>query len=246
MARREQQWKQFDARRWQFLRVFRRQALNAITRQIEPAVTFLQENGIESAQNNIDAFISEQPLIDFYVRLYRTVGGEFGEKEYSALSEKMFKQDDDEWVRMVQEWLDTGMTERLSNVTDASRRQIKEVLNKGVQDGLGIDEIARNMRQASGGLVRATRIARTEIIASSNIGSYMGAKATGLNLVKEWISTPDGRVREDHAGADGQEVVMDDLFVVGGENLLVPGDWQHGASPGNIINCRCVVGHRAI
>ena len=138
------------------------------------------------------------------------------------------------------------MTERLSNVTDSSRKQIKQILNKGVEDGLGVEEIARNMRQSSGGLVRATRIARTEIIASSNIGSYMGAKATGLNLVKEWISTPDGRVREDHAASDGQEVPMDDLFVVMGENLLVPGDWQHGASPENIINCRCSQGYKAI
>ena len=248
--RKAYQWKQFDARRWGFLRVFRRQARSAIARQIEPAVSFLEENGIEQAQYNIDAFISEQPLIDFYSLLYRTVGGQFGEREFEALSGKILKQDEAVWVRMVQQWLDTGMTERLSNVTDSSRRQIKEILNKGVADGLGTAEIARKMRQSAGGIVRATRIARTEIIASSNIGSFMGAKATGLNLQKEWISTPGERTRGsnpndefDHLSPNGQKVAMDDLFIISGENLLVPGDWQNGASAGNIINCRCTQGY---
>jgi hypothetical protein len=237
--RRSHQWKAFDSRRWGYLRVFRRQALNAITRQIQPAISFLKESGVESAQDNIDAFISEQPLTDFYVRLYRTVGGEFGQDQFQALDGKMLKEDDPVWVRMVQEWVDTGMAERLSAVTSTSRKQIKEVLNRGVQEGWGIDRIASEMQRSAGGLVRATRIARTEIIASSNIGSFMGAKATQLPLKNSWLSTSDGRTRDDHAEADGQTVAMDDLFNVGGDQLLVPGDWQHGASAGMIINCRC-------
>lgn len=62
---------------------------------------------------------------------------------------------------------------------------------------------------------------------------------TKNKVVKVWNSLLDGRERPAHHEAHGQEQKVDALFVVGGENLMYPGDTSHGASLGNIIGCRC-------
>lgn len=74
------------------------------------------------------------------------------------------------------------------------------------------------------------------------------AKATAVsvaagpnsNLVyKTWQTVGDERVRGAHRDADGQTVTADDSFVVGGERLRYPRDTGLGATPGNVVNCRC-------
>ena len=82
-------------------------------------------------------------------------------------------------------------------------------------------------------------IARTEIISASNKGSLDGAKDTGIPLKKEWLATMDNRTRDAHLIADGQKVLLDELFQVDGDALSYPGDFTNGASAGNVINCRC-------
>ena len=54
---------------------------------------------------------------------------------------------------------------------------------------------------------------------------------------KEWLSTKDDRVRIEHLEVDGQVVPIDEPFIVGGEELMYPGDAS--GSAGNVINCRC-------
>lgn len=58
-------------------------------------------------------------------------------------------------------------------------------------------------------------------------------------LNKEWSSILDEVTRLNHAIADGQVRGLYELFDVGGQKLMVPGDDSHGATLDNIINCRC-------
>ncbi len=58
-------------------------------------------------------------------------------------------------------------------------------------------------------------------------------------VLKTWVTVGDELVRPAHVGADDQEVEQNRPFEVGGELLMYPGDDSLGASPGNIINCRC-------
>lgn len=60
-----------------------------------------------------------------------------------------------------------------------------------------------------------------------------------LELIKTWMSILDTVTREAHLAAHGQEVDVNDPFVVGGEKLMQPLDTSLGASLGNTINCRC-------
>lgn len=60
-----------------------------------------------------------------------------------------------------------------------------------------------------------------------------------IDATKEWVSIGDHRVRGAHLAADGQVVSITEPFIVGGEQLMSPGDPDLGASVGNLVNCRC-------
>lgn len=74
---------------------------------------------------------------------------------------------------------------------------------------------------------------------AANLGSDLAARATGLPLLKQWMSAEDDRTRPSHSEADGQEVGQDDPFIVGGVSLMYPGD--PSAPAREVVNCRCVV-----
>ena len=67
-------------------------------------------------------------------------------------------------------------------------------------------------------------------------------------MLKEWISAADDRTRDgtesefDHTSVESP-IKMNDPFIVSSEELMYPGDDSMGASAGNIINCRCVLGY---
>jgi uncharacterized protein with gpF-like domain len=83
---------------------------------------------------------------------------------------------------------------------------------------------------------RRELIARTETISASNAVSQAIYRVWGVPR-KEWLATMDDRVRVEHANANGQIVGINQMFEVGGERLMYPGD--KNASARNVCNCRC-------
>lgn len=59
--------------------------------------------------------------------------------------------------------------------------------------------------------------------------------------MKQWLTILDGRERETHNLADGMIAVVEQPFEVGDSLLMFPKDTSLGASPEEIINCRCSV-----
>ena len=91
---------------------------------------------------------------------------------------------------------------------------------------------------------RAETIARTEALSSVHAGNYDAfGEAVDDQVIRRdqatrsWVDTNDDRTREDHVAAGGQKVAVDDPYIVGGEELMFPGD--PSASAEQIINCRC-------
>lgn len=60
------------------------------------------------------------------------------------------------------------------------------------------------------------------------------------NKTHTWETMRDEKVRIAHAEADGQTVLIDKPFIVGGYPLLFPGDDSLGAPVELTINCRCL------
>ena len=68
------------------------------------------------------------------------------------------------------------------------------------------------------------------------------AKANGANVVKQWDSTIDKKVRETHAKLDGQVRELEESFEVDGKKAMYPHDFGIASED---INCRCSVLERA-
>lgn len=86
--------------------------------------------------------------------------------------------------------------------------------------------------------MQAERIVRTEATTAANYSIQKSALTVypKEQLKKRWITSMDGRERDWHGVANGQEVNMDQQFMVGGEML----DRAGMGSARNRINCRCV------
>lgn len=100
---------------------------------------------------------------------------------------------------------------------------------------------------------QAERIIRTESVAAANFATGESAKQmfNEQDLMKEWITAEDGRVRRiprdqaSHRAMNGVTIPAADKFDVptkdGIDRLMFPGD--PNGSPSNVINCRCTVAY---
>lgn len=150
----------------------------------------------------------------------------------------------------IAEWVDRHAATRVVQISAATREQIARVIRQGIDEGLGEQEIARRIEEATSseiGQARARRIARTEAHFASMVGQQAAAEASPLAFTKEWLATEDKRTRRGHAEANGIRVPLEGLFGIAhyqGDNLIrhdrmrFPGDPD--APPEQVINCRCV------
>ena len=194
----------------------------------------------EVAQNfKIDPLIVRINFERFYVK----TGVAFAKSQVKSLRGGMEVKQEEDWEVIIREFVRTRtgvkITKVIQSETDDIIRITKNVVQQGINEGWGMDKIARSIQktQAEMDLWKALRIARTEVVTASNVGVKVGADELPGNKVKVWISTFDQRSRPEHMAMDGVRVAMNEMFNVDGEMMEFPGD--PNASAGNIINCRC-------
>lgn len=135
-------------------------------------------------------------------------------------------------------------TNRLVAVGDQVWGTVRGVTVKALEQGLNGEELKSAIEGVTDfSEFRADTVGRTETMAAYNAGDHAGARELGEfgPAEKFWMAALDARTRESHVEADGQTVGFDDPFIVGGEQMMYPLD--AAASPAEVVNCRCVVGH---
>lgn len=144
----------------------------------------------------------------------------------------------------------TTATTVSSNTVAIASAVIMQTMQESIADPYAATptKVANAIANRIGGqnsVSRAMTIARTETHKAANVSQYTRAESaatdSGLDVVVEWISTNDGRVRDSHKNANGQKRHMGQPFNVGGESMKYPSDPT--ASAENTINCRCVLGY---
>ena len=146
---------------------------------------------------------------------------------------------------LVSEWISREALRKATMIADTDRDDVLDAISGGLDDGLGTEEIARDIRRVTQMTpFRAATVARTETHAAATFASVESVRQAerdmpGLKMTKEWLATKDDRTRPEHLAADGQTVGLDETFVVGGEAMDRPGDTS--GSEANVINCRCAV-----
>ncbi len=121
--------------------------------------------------------------------------------------------------------------------------EIEKTLADWTAEGLSGKELADKILESleEGGKTRANAIARTEgtgLLSAGRQASQEELQQLGIAKRKTWTGIEDQSIRDTHEEANGQSVPIDEMFDVGGEQALYPGD--QALSPENRINCRCI------
>jgi uncharacterized protein with gpF-like domain len=142
---------------------------------------------------------------------------------------------------VMREWIRTYGLTKITQVTETTRSDISTVIQSGISEGFTEREIGKLIRTVAvnKSASRAATIARTETHAAAQASAQFSAEATGIDMQRQWAASRGDRTRETHAEADGQIVGMHDPFIVGGFELMYPGDPTGPAE--EVINCRCAV-----
>ena len=202
--------------------------------------------------------ITPDAIAKRYEQLYTLVGGDFAREQYNRLKgfdPDLLTKEEDTWYNYLRHYVKNRLWKRIEAVNQTSintaGRIINGVLEQSVTEGLGAYETATRIKK---GLIeegikynqwRALRIARTEIMTASNMGSFEGAKSSGEALEKFWIATYDSRTRDTHKGIEAQNPkMMNETFQVGAYQMQHPGDPAGGAE--EVINCRCAIAYNVI
>lgn len=128
---------------------------------------------------------------------------------------------------------------------DEVYRMILQVLDENAGDPAAQQRAVRNVLDISGTVnwpARARTVAVTEVNRAFHFGSLALAMQAPGRIVKKWIAKDDRATRPAHANADNQIKPVMQPFIVGGEQLMAPGD--PSGSAWNVISCRCELSYR--
>jgi uncharacterized protein with gpF-like domain len=145
---------------------------------------------------------------------------------------------------LIDDHLEELSSTRIRGITDTTREALRETLADGVRAGEDMPTLRERVREvfADADRRRATVIARTEVIRSSNWATYEAHKASGVVESRRWVATPGDRTRAAHRALNNQETSIDGYFVVpegvdgAGKKAKHPGDFNVAELD---IQCRC-------
>ena len=150
--------------------------------------------------------------------------------------------------KLFNEWVEKFGLMKAKEINETTYNNLRKNLMAQISEALELGETPRQIKnrilEVCEGVyenmdkARATLIARNESMQSVNTGTFITAQAEGVKT-KEFLATPDSRTRDAHAEADGQVVGINEPFIVGGEELMYPGDPSGSAE--NTISCRCTM-----
>lgn len=210
---------------------------------------------ISTAQNYGDLLTAAQtepdhvPMIAALAKIYRRVGADFAKMTIKDVNAKKSAPDPikiDFWEEFFVQFARTKLGQKITWITNTTKEvyiaTVQRVVEQAGRDGLSIWNTAKQIQREIGysNQYRAERIARTEIIKASNLGTLEGGKNAGIPTRKEWLPIVDSNSREDHAAMAGSPPIDNDQpFNVGGVEMMYPGDEAGGAE--HVINCRCAL-----
>ena len=232
-----------EIKRETFFKPIEKLVFDVLTKSNERAISL-----IDTADDLSADAILRQPFEDMYIKIYSIVGLFFANETQAELVKAVTI--DDVTLARIEAWVKANAGERVTDVWMYSREQylnvLKEATATAIDSGQSVDSIARMVRDMVSdrmgeiSLMRATRIARTEIVSASNMGSLQGAMNSQATVKKSWLTSGLPGTRPTHLDAEAQPPIeLNQTFKVGADDLQYPGD--PAGSPAEVINCRCTI-----
>lgn len=226
-------------------RLILKEYLFPIYRQIR---TIVKNQGISAAYYQVENITNRNIVTNLLATIYEREGERFyiyQNRQFEKIKSQKLQTSigffSVIWKRIMQQVLgSTDLLIRIVQINETTKKDLRRILRLADSAGLGAEETARQISKQGLYLrARALRIARTETTYAASLGMEQSAKESTLPLVKKWVSARDARTREDHINANGQIVVKDGMFKVGGKQMKYPGDPRGGVA--QVVNCRCSV-----
>lgn len=251
----EQRIRQVEFKRKKYIRsavALIKKTLSSYTADLLHRVSGLTDLGL--IEREIERPITPDRMADALTKIYVKVGSDFARWELKNIhaGKKAAPKpiEIDFWERYFESYARDNVMSKAVWITETTksmqlelfRSTIDQINREGALDGESIWNMMKVYRERLGftDQYRSERIARTETLRASNAGSFEGAKNAGIHLLKQWVPIVDNNSRDDHAAMAGEPAIeLDQLFNVGGESMMIPGD----GSAENTINCRCIVSY---
>jgi uncharacterized protein with gpF-like domain len=178
------------------------------------------------------------------------------------LSQIATKQDESLWEAFVAEYARLYGAQSVRDILETTRQQIIARLQDGLQRGMGVSDIAKEIREQIPSLsrTRGAIIARTETHSAAQFASIETAKRYPFPVEKVWNSARDHRTRDfgegdgridqgNHRAMNGVAVALSEPFMVpnkwgGFDPMQFPGD--QAAPAYQCVNCRCSLSYRRV
>lgn len=241
---------------WQVFDQFRKSREKLYAPKIAKALTAQKREFIEQFKRGATTFIlSGAALKAIITNLYFDGAVTFGAKVQANLTrlrrnEQKARMPIGFSVRMqqlIEQYYGVDFLNLSEGITETTKELLYQVLVTAQRDGLGFDDIVKQLESTELSKNRARLIARTETVTAANSGAYLAAKESGILVKKVWIATRDHRTRHDHSSVSKEEIDADLPFKVGAYEMLYPGIRKQPnglAVPAKeVVNCRCVVAH---
>lgn len=213
-----------------------------------------------NSEREFSNLFNRRDIEALYMDLYEEVGVDFA-KWYARNFEKFIQKqtgNESTWRTTFSRIGQTEAGDKITLVQGTALKELKKNIGNLFKDPdfqtLGRKQQGRILQNRFRGITeyQSQRIVRTEATSAANEGIMQSAQDIfpKSGLVKEWISSLDGRTRSisrgdksDHLEMNGKVVGFDETFAVPETFRVVqmrkPADFRSGASAHNIVNCRC-------
>jgi len=225
----------------------------ALDGTISSLIAVIQNNGLDAGSKYLSEKTDTGTLPDVIEDLYLKVGLRFARMQHSEfLREKRQSKGfgfNEVWIEFIKNYLYRFLLDKITyEVGEYTRKVLLKTLETAYNEGWGVDETVRALKELPLSRTQAARIVRTETTRASNTGTMAAGSTFEFEQQKEWIAAMDMRTRgtdpEDHANhrkLDGTVIDYDAAFIDprNGDKLMFPGDPK--ASAASTINCRCTI-----
>ena len=245
--RKEQLWKTFEQRVKVRERSFEHLAKTYLQKQadeVRKKVAVASELMHLEASDVLDIEVEAKRYVKHFWPWYRDHFRRAMEAGMRASKGELFddteQKDSSSWVSYMNDELEAELRDLVFNsgtqVNKSALEKIFQELKTANANNMTVNEFAQSIYEKLEDFTpwKARLWARTESARTDNLGQIKGYKQTEFVTKKGWMCS-FANSRDDHMMADGQEVLLDEDFYVGGEHIKHPGD----GSPGNACNCLC-------
>lgn len=243
--KRHQEWLLFSKMQIAMEKRWYKPFQKAIEEQMANVPDYLAQNGPAMALAHLNVLIPSEPLVPVFNRMYRKESLSYIRFKYNKIQKEIKEEASVQkalgfgiselWNDFINNFIREYVGNKIRRITQTTREFTRKEIERGVAEGLSINEMVANMRDIHAYSERRSRvISRTETVGIMNHANFVVASTTGLLMTDVWWTAQDHRVRYTHKHMHGESVRHGERFSNG---LRYPGDPEGKAE--EVIQCRC-------